>query len=90
MHNLTSRIPISMVDYSNVKYFVHISEALEFEKVNIAPELLAIGDPWIQANFLTWGQPLSLPEDIAQRFPKALCGNDKRESCEGCKCLKYY
>lgn len=66
-------------------------EAQEFEvDKDVAPELLALGNPWIEANFLTWGQPLSLADDIAALLPKALVGNFMSESKRRCKQQMHY
>lgn len=65
------------------------SEAQGFDKKrDVSPELLDMGEPWIKANFLTWGQPLSLPADISDLFHGAISGENEQELSSDCKCVK--
>lgn len=65
--------------------FFVIAEAMGFEQDQMSDQVLKWGIPLVEAKFLIWGQPLSLDEDLANMFCKALRGITTMESCDTCK-----
>lgn len=50
-------------------------------------DVIIRGTPWIKSNYLVWGQPLSLSEEMisCNMFPKALVGESTLEPESLCK-----
>lgn len=55
-----------------------------YSESDVSNQLLDWGIPWIESNYLTWAQPLSLPVELAESFPNALKGEETWESFDTC------